>query len=171
MAQDEDRPARDDATNDDGAYIVPPDEQDAALGASHDDSIFQRVRLLTSQQRQLLDGLLRGLDASDALREAGYKGRAGLNSLRNKIPDIMDRLGLTDEALIDKHLTPLLYAEETQFFQKDGIVCDQRTVAALGIRRAALDMALKLRGSYAANEDAEKEKLRDITVNIVHVGA
>jgi hypothetical protein len=64
----------------------------------------------------------------------------------------MDDVGLTERALIDKHLVPLLNARETRFFQHNGKVTDLRTVAALGIRKDALDMAFRLRGSYAPKD-------------------
>ena len=66
--------------------------------------------------------------------------------------EILDEIGLTDRALIENYLVPLLEAKETKFF-KDG---DKRiSVAALGIRHAALDTAFKLRGSYASRDPKE----------------
>jgi hypothetical protein len=62
----------------------------------------------------------------------------------------MDEIGLTDRALIENYLVPLLNAKETKFF-KDG---EKRiNVPALGIRHTALDTAFKLRGSYARADD------------------
>jgi hypothetical protein len=41
------------------------------------------------------------------------------DQLRGRVPDLLDRHGLSEEVLIDKYLRPLLTAKETIFFQKD----------------------------------------------------
>jgi hypothetical protein len=146
-----------------------PSQQDEILGSTGDNSIYQRVRLLTPQQRDVLDGLLSGMPPLEACQRAGYKTSAPMKSIRDKVPDIMRRLQLDEEVLIVKYLKPLLEANETQYFQKDGLVTDEREVEALGIRRQALDMAFKLTGAYATDEDGSDDK--DIIVNIISVGA
>jgi hypothetical protein len=45
-----------------------------------------------------------------------------LQNLKRKIPELLDRLGLSDVALIEKHLKPLLSAQTTKFFQRRGKV-------------------------------------------------
>ena len=174
-------------------FIIPPDDQDRQLGNSGDDSLFQRVRHLSSQQRQLFDLLCQGVDPGEACAKAGYKTRGAMAILQRKIPDIMDRCGLTDEYLINSRLKPLLDAEETKFFKTSGWVprkdlegekpekqedleytdlIETPPRPALGIRRDALDMAFKLRGSYARPDRSEEEAgSHDITVQIINVGA
>ena len=66
------------------------------------------------------------------------------------MPELLDRLGLSDAALIEKHLKPLLSARTTKFFQRGGKVTAMRLVADNDARLKALDMAFKLRGSFAA---------------------
>jgi len=173
-------------------YILPPDEQDRRLNKEGGDSLFQRVRLLTAQQRTLLDLILSGTDPTEACAKAGYKSRGGLATLAKKVPDILDRCKLSEDVLIEQHLKPLLVAKETKFFQcrvegstmylgSDGVeelkdttelIIEEREVAALGIRRDALDMAFKLHGSYA-RPDAGDDPLHagGINVQIVMVGA
>lgn len=76
------------------------------------------------------------------------------------MPEILDRLGLTDEALIEKQLVSLLEATEAKFFpwrrkRKDGRIeqmIEQRHVAALGTRMPAIDMVFNLKGSYAPKQ-------------------
>src|SRR4030095_108784 len=41
-----------------------------------------------------------------------------LQNLKLKIPELLDRLGLSDVALIEKRLKPLLSAQTTKFFQR-----------------------------------------------------
>jgi len=57
--------------------------------------------------------------------------------------------------LIENYLKPLLEAEETVFFQKDGKVGQRVNVAALGIRHSALRTAFELHGSYAPRDPKE----------------
>jgi hypothetical protein len=64
------------------------------------------------------------------------------------MPDLLDRLGLSDVALIEKHLKPLLSAQTTKFFQHRGKVTGKRVVTDNEGRLKALDMAFKLRGSF-----------------------
>jgi phage terminase small subunit len=126
---------------------------------------------LTNQQRELVKNLTKGMTISDAALKAGYSelwprqaGHQALEAIRNKMPEVLEKAGLTDEALIDKYLRPALEAEETKFFQKDGQVTDQRNVWAWGPRLTALDMAFNLKGSYAAKKP---EDLPPLAVQIV----
>ncbi len=114
---------------------------------------------LTPRQKVFLKNLVKGASQKDAYIAAGYKDKRAdqgayqaLKQIQGKVPEIMDKMGLTDHVLIDKYLVPLLEAKETKFF-KDG---DKRiNVAALGIRLSALENAFKLRGSYAPRDPAE----------------
>jgi len=93
-----------------------------------------------------------GISAGYSEKSAAQAAWQAMESVKRKMPEILDRAGLTDYALVEKHLKPLLSAEETKFAQKDGIFTDERNVAALGIRATALDMAFNLKGSYAPKE-------------------
>ena len=59
------------------------------------------------------------------------------DQLRGRLPDLLDRHGLSEEVLIDKYLRPLLTAKETIFFQKDHfrsyplVVCGSAGLKAL----------------------------------------
>jgi hypothetical protein len=116
---------------------------------------------LSSRQHALLKAYAKGKTLKQAAIEAGYSkknadqsGYQALKAIKGRAADLMDEIGLTDRALIENYLVPLLEAKETKFF-KDG---DKRiSVAALGIRHAALDTAFKLRGSYAPRNPKEAE--------------
>ena len=111
---------------------------------------------LTPRRRALIKNLSKGMSITDAARKAGYTtkhpGQAGhqaLEGIRLKFPHLLDKHGLTDEALIEKYLKPLLKAKETKFFAFQGEVIETHDVEALGIRKEALDMTFRLKGSYA----------------------
>jgi hypothetical protein len=112
---------------------------------------------LMPRQVALVKNLVDGMTITEAARRAGYSkkcpGQSGYQALQNlkmKMPELLDRLGLSDVALIEKHLKPLLSARTTKFFQHGGKVTGKRIVADNDARLRALDMALRLRGSFAS---------------------
>lgn len=175
--------------------VIPHDVADQALGMTGSRSIHQRIRLLNNQQRLAVELMLAGLEPREALKRAGYASDGPLKTIQSKMPELMARVGLTDEYLINERLKPLLVAEETKFFKTtqdvveieyvDGapvkherkeLVIEQRNVIANDIRLRALDMAFKLTGSYAQRNagldetpGADGEPMK-INVNIIHVG-
>ncbi len=115
----------------------------------------QRMELMP-RQVAFLKNLVDGMTVTEAARNAGYSkkcpGQSGYQALQNlklKMPELFDRLGLSDVALIEKHLKPLLRARTTKFFQHEGKVTGKRIVADNDARLRALDMALRLRGTFA----------------------
>lgn len=78
-------------------------------------------------------------------------GARNAAALRPKISKWLDEMGLSEEALKIKLLS-LLSAKKTKFFSNKGIVLDEREVEALDVQTKALDMALKIRGTYAAQK-------------------
>jgi hypothetical protein len=143
------------------------DRHDSTLNASGSSSIYQRVRFLNPKQRKVLDALLAGDDPLTACQKAGYKSKGALESLKNSIPDIMDRCGLTQEFLIKEKLKPLLEATTVKASVSDGQFIYSEPLAAHDIRIRALDIALNLRGAYPKKDE---EASGDITVQIIHVG-
>jgi phage terminase small subunit len=110
---------------------------------------------LTPQQRALVKNLAKGMTLTEAAIQSGYSennarqsGYQALEGIRTKMPELLDRHGLTDESLIDKYLRPALEAEETKFAQKDGLFTDAKNVISWGPRLTALDMAFNLKGSF-----------------------
>jgi hypothetical protein len=109
--------------------------------------LFQVRRLV----REVLSGKHKTL--TSAGKAAGYSGvdSAGqaLSHLQGTMSEIMDQIGLTDAALIEKSVLPLLNAARTKYFHHKGQVKDTRQEPALEIRRDELDMALRIKGKYA----------------------
>ena len=76
------------------------------------------------------------------------------------MPELLARHGLDDDSLIDKHLLPLMNAEETKFFTlpvgkgKDRrLQIESRKTANWSARQNGLDMALKIRGLYVREQE------------------
>lgn len=141
----------------------------------------KKGKKVTPKQAKLVEAIVGGATQKDAAIAAGYSDKnpdqsayQALRQIGRRMPELMDRLGLTEEALIEKNLVPLLEARETRFFayrkqisktpratKKNPTpapivetvqVIDSREVVALGIRTAALDIAFRLRGSYAPKQ-------------------
>lgn len=132
------------------------------------EQIVPTRKRLSPQQRDLVKNLIKGMTLTQAALKAGYSekspaqcGNQAMRAIRLKVPDVMEKQGLSDKKLIRKYLKPALDALETKFFQKEGNVTETRDVVAWDVRLRALDMAFKLRGSYAATEVEN-------TVNIIH---
>src|SRR6266851_328808 len=119
----------------------------------------QARRHLTPRQVALAKRLLDGATITDAARDAGYSGKnlaqsghQALKAIRLNMTELLDEIGLTERALIEKHLVPLLSATTTKVFQHKGEVSETRKVSDNDARLKALDLAFRLRGSYAAKE-------------------
>jgi hypothetical protein len=124
-----------------------------------------KERGLTQKERALVGSLAEGKNLTQSALAAGYSskhpGQSGWQALQNirlKLPELLDQHGLTDSVLIEKHLKPLLLATETKFFQHKGKVTDTRVVPAHAIRLNALDMTLRLKGSYAPAQSEQATK-------------
>jgi len=77
---------------------------------------------LSPKQRKLVQYLAKGMTVTAAALKAGYSekspGQAGyqaLKTVRIKIPDIMDKQGLSDQRLIKNYLKPALEASTTRY--------------------------------------------------------
>jgi hypothetical protein len=132
---------------------------------------------LTPMQSKLVKNLAKGMSITDAAREAGYSekcpaqsGSQALDAIRRKMPDILDKAGLTEDGVIEKYLKPLMNAQDTEFAKFEGKITDTRKVEAWGPRAQGLDMYFKLRGSYAPKDIGGEDggpiqvKLIDTTV-------
>jgi hypothetical protein len=135
----------------------------------------QGSKQLKPRQLALVKNLMDGMTLTEAARKAGYSkkwpGQAGyqaLESLKLKMPDLLDRLGLSDVTLIEKHLKPLLSADMVKFFQHKGKVTDKRTVPDNDTRLKGLDIAFKLRGDYAPT-DPKREEPTGVQVILVDI--
>jgi hypothetical protein len=83
------------------------------------------------------------------------------------MPELLDEIGLTEETLIEKHLVPLLSATTTKFFAHRGKVVECRKVPDNDARLKALDLAFRLKGSYASKgqETTEDRGIRVVVLD------
>lgn len=136
--------------------------------------------MLTKKERaearvKILAGMLEGKNMREAIVAAGLDISRGTNivhTLRDHLAVVLEDEGLTNTSIVREYLRPALDATETQFFSKDGIVCDERTIINWQARLNALNVLLRLKGSYHRdvedNEDADTS--RGIQVNIQVIG-
>jgi hypothetical protein len=81
-------------------------------------------RELTAKQRALIKALARTKHLGKAAIEAGYSpknatqsGAQALAAIQKAAPELLAKHGLDDDSLIEKHLIPLLQAQETKYFR------------------------------------------------------
>jgi phage terminase small subunit len=128
---------------------------------------------LSPKQRKLVQYLTQGMTVTAAALKAGYSakspGQAGyqaLKTVRLKIPDIMDKQGLSDQKLVKKYLQPALEASTTRYVvvgRKGKERIEEYEDIAWDARLRALDMAFKLKGSYAPVEQ-QLQHVHEITL-------
>lgn len=78
----------------------------------------------------------------------------GLKNFKSKeklISQYLDDVGMSENQIKAK-IVNLMNAQRTQFFQYKGVVVDQKDVEALDIQVKATDMAIKVKGMYAAEK-------------------
>src|SRR6267378_3312620 len=111
----------------------------------------RKRRELTLKQAKLVKALPTSASISEAGRKAGYAHRQdahrAFESIREKMPDVLERHGLTADFAADKCLQ-LMNAKETRFFAKDGMVMETREVEALDVQLRALDAWAKMYGAF-----------------------
>ena len=101
-------------------------------------------------------------DASyNGLTSAGY---GVFKALKPHLSQWFDEVGLSEEELKSR-LRVLLTAKETKFFTHLGEVVSTKEVEALEIQRKAIDMAIKVRGMYAADK---LDLTGDLQVNVIN---
>jgi len=125
---------------------------------------------LTPRQKKLAENLLKGKSRKEAAIRAGYSAKnprqsahQALEAIRLKMPQLMDKVGLTDTKLLTKYLQPALEAKETEFAKFEGKITDSVDVIAWGPRLTALDIAFKLKGAYAPVEQ-QLQHIHEITL-------
>jgi|SRR5271156_274441 len=139
-------------------------------------------RNLTAKQRALVRALTKTKHLGKAAIEAGYSpknatqsGAQALAAIQKTAPELLAKHGLDDDSLIEKHLIPLLNAEETKFFTlpvgkgKDRrLQIESRNTANWSARQAGLDMAFKVRGLYVREQENKAPEFSVIVIDGAH---
>jgi Terminase small subunit len=132
-------------------------------------------RTLTSKQERFMEEYMKSRELRSAALLAGYSknypsqsGAQALKAIKSICPEVMDEVGLTLDALIKKHLIPLLFATETKFAMHKGKFKDERTVEALQIQLGATRMAFELRGAFP-QQQSESQHYGGIDTIIIDI--
>lgn len=131
----------------------------------------KKKKTLRPRQRKFVEALAKGATTiGEAAIAAGYSdknpGQSGYQALKGiqaKMSDILDRHGLTDDVLIEKHLIPLLKAMTTKHFAHNGKVISKRDYKDNDTRRQTLDMAFRLKGAFAPKTEEEARLTQHFT--------
>jgi hypothetical protein len=120
----------------------------------------KKRKRLNPRQANLIKELSKGKTLGQAGIAAGYTKKhprqaahQALEGIRKTMPQVLEAAGFTDEVLIDRYLRPLMNAHETVFAKFEGKITDSRKVIAWGPRKDGLDLAFRLKGSYAASTE------------------
>jgi len=126
----------------------------------------ERHQRLTDKQlkffhafRQTHNATISAALAGYSMKDADSSGHQALQQISKKLrgTDIMDDCGLTLRALIEKNLAPLLVAQTAKFAIDGGKFKDFILLEDNTTRLNALDMALRIHGAYAPQEQITKE--------------
>jgi hypothetical protein len=135
-------------------------------------SLKQKRAKLTHRQLKLLRELPQASSGADAARRAGYSPHRAnqsayqaIKGLEGQINGLLERHGLTDDAVIDKYLLPLMNATETKFFVHQGKVISRCEVIAWGARAKGLDILGMIKGWYKSEQDNTAPGVRVVVIN------
>ena len=130
---------------------------------------------LRPKQQKYLRARIAGKSKKEAAQVAGYSPKNLAQSayqteklMAQKVSDLYDRHGLTDDAIIEKHLLPLLAANETKFFAHNGKIISQREVKALGIRMAAMRLLAEMKGMLKQEAENLGPNFKVVVINAEH---
>ncbi len=114
-----------------------------------------KTRILSKLRRhKLIEACLDGKDLKSVAISTGLSPVSAAQqankilsepSSQRSFISIMEQEGITDKFLAQKAMS-LIDAKKTEYFQKDGIVTDERIVDALETQRKTLELATKLKG-------------------------
>ena len=122
----------------------------------------KKNKRITQRERKFIQALPVSATLGEAAVAAGYSdknprqsGFQAMEGLRAKFSDLLDRHGLTDDALIDKYLLPLLSAKTTKHFAHHGKIVSTRSYSDNTTRFNALDATFRLKGAYSPKTEEE----------------
>lgn len=114
-----------------------------------------KTRILSKiRRRKLIEACLDGKNLKEVAISTGLSPATAQSQasdilkrpeVRASFACILEQEGLSDNVLAKK-IDSLLNAQNTQYFQKDGIVTDERVVPAHETQRKTLELATRLKG-------------------------
>ena len=111
----------------------------------------KKLRKVLPTSRTLTEAAIK---AGYSPKNAGQSGYQALQAMRGRVPDIMDRMGLSEEVLIEKHLKRHLVAKKTVYV-REGKRVRAHTHEDNGTQMRALEQSFLIHGSYAPRDPKE----------------
>jgi len=126
--------------------------------------------------QKFTEGIISGLSMAEAARRAGYSESTADQACRALMPQAREVFRRTLEHYaplnkVTKRIAEGLDAEETKFFQKDGIVQDERNVVAWSERRESAALATRLLGFMPEKTEVSGLDGSELVVRIIAVGS
>jgi hypothetical protein len=129
---------------------VRPEKKKVARRARH----LEEAGVLTHHQSKFAVAFAETRRKDLAAIEAGYKGnpaQAGyqaFKAIQRKAPDVIAKMGISLENVIENHILPKMSATETLYFQHEGRVTDERYVEAHMVNLHATRTLLELMNAF-----------------------
>lgn len=117
------------------------------------------------RRAKILQAAIDGKDIAKAAIESGLSPKSAASQASKILHEpqvqrafkmILAERGVSDEFLAQK-IKALLDAKQTLFFQKDGLVMDEREVEALETQRKTAELVAKLKGHLRETTQADAE--------------
>ena len=142
----------------------------------------KKRRELTAKQRAMVKALAKTRHIGKAALKAGYSpknpdqsGHQALQAIQKAAPELLAKYGLDDDSLIEKHLLPLMKAEQTKFFslpvgrgKTRTLQIHKRNTVDWNARRDGLDIAMKIRGLYVREAENKRPEFTVIVIDASH---
>jgi len=158
----ESKPSAEDRRKKAEASLARGDEPEKYLRKSEAAKKRESNKPLTLRQFRIAKALTKSKSAKDAAIAAGYSPKyaaqsahQGLQGIRLRVPEILDKAGYSVPVLIEKHLAPKLTATTTKLAVDKGEFTDHVELEDHDTQLKAIDMMLRMHGAYAPKDPKE----------------
>ncbi len=134
-----------------------------------------RTKRLTRRERSLFAGVASGLTITEAAVRAGYTkkcpaqaGSPALKNISEKLPDLFELHGLSDDQFIEKHLLPALNATEVKILLHRGKIRYSKPLIAWGPRVRIIELIARMKGLIAKERDTALPGFKVVLINAQH---
>jgi phage terminase small subunit len=129
---------------------------------------------LKPKQRKYIEGVVKGMSRTEALRYAQYSEtnrpvRVENASVKAAFARLVKRA--VPAHVLAQRIAEGLNAEETKFFQKDGVITDKANVVAWSERREYAKLAAQWAGYSDTTESAKSPVNVGVQVLVEHIGS
>jgi hypothetical protein len=130
---------------------------------------------LTGRQSKFMEAWCKGVSLTRAAIEAGYSNKNPSQSgyqivkrLQKKSPEVVAKLGISLEGLIEKHLKPKLDAKDVILAQHEGEFTDIAFVDNHMVQLAAFDRFVALMGAMPTKDEQlqQQQGVKTVVIDI-----